>query len=202
MTRLIVGSLMAALLCSTSAIAQQAPAPIWQGFYVGANLGGVTRHAELTSIPSGRVQESSQQSGAGGIFTGYSWQSGNLVTGVEGDYTQGSADTGSLLTLRARVGWAFNNMLLYSTVGVGSQGASVTRFATSEKVSHRLVGFVVGGGVETKIARNWGLRAEALYYDSGKQQFDFAAAGGFGPSAATLNVDKLMYRVGFSYQFN
>jgi outer membrane immunogenic protein len=193
-------ALIAGLVAATPASAQYAP--IWQGVYVGANLGGANGKSEMVSLTSGRIQDASFSSGIGSVFGGYNWQVGSLVAGAEVDYTRGQDKIGGFPTARGRVGWAFNNTLLYVTAGAGIQGATVTRLATNEKVSNRFSGLVVGGGIETKLARNFGLRGEVLYFDSSKEQFNFAPGGGFGPSSTTLSFDKIIYRVGLSYHFN
>jgi outer membrane immunogenic protein len=202
MIKLTCGALVFGLLSSTAVSAQHAPAPIWQGIYLGADLGGATRSSEQISLTSGNVQKATHSPGIGGVFAGYNWQFGSWVAGVEGDVTRSGGNGGMMPTLRGRVGWAFDNTLLYATAGVGTQGVSLTRTATGEKVGHQFVGLVVGGGAETKLTRNWGLRGEVFYYDAGKQRYDFAPSGGFGGNAATLSFDKIMYRVGLSYQFN
>jgi outer membrane immunogenic protein len=196
------GALVLGLLSSTASSAQHAPAPIWQGIYLGADLGGATRSSETVSLTSGNVEKATHSPGIGGVFAGYNWQFGSWVAGVEGDVTRSGGNGGMMPTVRGRVGWAFDNTLLFATAGIGTQGVSLTRNATGEKVGHQFMGLVVGGGVETKLTRNWAVRGEVLYFDPGKEQFDFAARGGFGPKATTLSFEKILYRVGLSYQFN
>jgi outer membrane immunogenic protein len=200
MIKIAAGALVTGLVFSTPLMAQQAP--IWQGVYLGADLGGQTRNAELIVVRTGSSQKTSHNPGAGGVFAGYNWQFGSWVAGVEGDITRGGGNTGTLPTLRGRVGWAFDNTLLYVTAGAGLQGATVTRTATGQKIGHTFLGPVVGGGVETKLARNWGLRGEVMYFNAGKEQYDFPASGAFGPKSDTLSLQNFFYRVGLSYQFN
>src|SRR5258708_24887441 len=91
----------------------------WQGPYLGANLGyqwGSVRNAG--NDPSGV---------AGGIQGGYNWQVGQFVFGGETDLQMSDADDRFagwkfsnpwFGTLRARAGYAMNNILLYGTVGL------------------------------------------------------------------------------------
>jgi opacity protein-like surface antigen len=118
---------------------------------------------------------------AGGVQAGYNWQRGHTVFGTEGDVSFGSK-IDYLASLRGRAGWAEDNWLFYGTGGVGFIGAqgkgsftlgggacvapctpapsSVLPFDVSEQ----RVGYVVGGGVETKLTRSLSAGVEGLYY--------------------------------------
>jgi outer membrane immunogenic protein len=108
----------------------------------------------------------------GGIHVGYNWQSGARVFGVEADASFGDG-VEYLASLRARLGYAIDNLLLYLTAGVAFAGfddktvvmsvgdwykKSVNFAGDSE------VGFVVGAGAEYKLSSNWSVGVEGLYY--------------------------------------
>ena len=57
----------------------------------------------------------------GGVHVGYNWQSGARVFGVEGDVSFGDG-LDYLASLRARLGYAHDNLLLYVTAGVAFAG--------------------------------------------------------------------------------
>jgi outer membrane immunogenic protein len=85
-----------------------------------------------------------------------------------------SLATDWLFTFRPRVGWAWDNWLLYVTGGLAvteekvAQTAGVLNAATfTSSISSTRAGWVVGGGVEWAIARNWIARAEYLHVDFG-----------------------------------
>ena len=63
-------------------------APVWTGFYVGADIGGAWGNADIKDItggvPPGPFSFSPSGVLAGGA-AGYNLQSGNFVFGVEGD---------------------------------------------------------------------------------------------------------------------
>ena len=191
----------------------------------------------------------------GGLYAGYNWQTANWVVGIEGDVSylgRRSSDTQSmfetftavpavtgtmqlnatndwLASVRGRVGWAKDRVLVYGTggvaftesrysalmipgppngVGLGTQGGITVPLATS--FSQNRVGWVVGAGLEWMATANWILRAEYLYY-----RFD--GSGGVLPVSTTgpgggvcvgcgwrVNFSDLeinTVRVGASYKF-
>ena len=88
----------------------------WAGPYLGANLGYAFGSIDNdVTKPDGVF---------GGVQGGYNWQNGQFVFGVEGDLQASSADDTFAPykfsnpwfgTVRGRVGYAFNNVLLYGT---------------------------------------------------------------------------------------
>jgi len=91
----------------------------WGGFYLGGNLGYEWGKVTNISInPSGLM---------GGVQGGYNWQTGAVVFGVETDIQLSGADDTFAAwkfsnpwfgTLRGRLGYAFNNILVYGTLGL------------------------------------------------------------------------------------
>jgi outer membrane immunogenic protein len=81
----------------TSAMAMATKAPIspasapynWTGFYVGGHLGGgISRNQWSDPLASPSDQGSHNATGVlGGMQAGYNWQMGQLVLGVEGQYS-------------------------------------------------------------------------------------------------------------------
>ena len=111
----------------------------------------------------------------GGVHVGYNWQSGARVFGVEGDVSFGDG-LDYLASLRARLGYAHDNLLLYVTAGVAFAGFDDTSVVMSIGDWYKKsitfagdseVGFVVGGGAEYKLAPNWSIGVEGLYYAFG-----------------------------------
>jgi outer membrane immunogenic protein len=164
----------------------------WWGPYVGANLGYQWAAATNSPLkPRGIV---------GGIQGGYNWQTGNLVYGVETDVNfSGADDTFAAWkfanpwfgTLRARAGYALNNILFYGTFGLayGSLrtelgGASETRTA---------VGWTGGLGMEVGLTPNWSAKAEFLYVDLANQ--------GFWLTGGNHGLQSSVFRLGVNYRF-
>jgi outer membrane immunogenic protein len=164
----------------------------WMGPYIGGNLGygwGDITHSSVQ--PSGVL---------GGIQGGYNWQSGALVFGVEGDLQiNGADDTFASWkfsnpwfgTARGRVGYAFNNILLYGTGGLAFGGLKAERDLLSE--SHTGFGWTAGVGAEIALDRHWSAKIEYLYVDLSDRNFSITRA----PNGYEFNT----VRVGVNYRF-
>src|SRR6185369_2699614 len=115
----------------------------WAGPYLGGNLGYAWGSVDNNPTkPSGF---------AGGIQAGYNWQTGPWLFGVEGDIqASGAEDTFApwkfsnpwFGTLRGRVGYAMNNILLYGTGGLAYGGIKGNLFGLDE--SHTTAGWTAG----------------------------------------------------------
>jgi outer membrane immunogenic protein len=158
----------------------------------------------------------------GGAHIGYDWQVNNLVLGAILDVTYTdigdrqsafsrtpatytiSRDLDWLATLRGRLGYAVNDrLLIYGTGGLAygdvdfgySQPGSAAAFTTSGGQDSDF-GYVVGGGVETKLTDNISLGLEYLYTNLGGNDFRAdlvngpfggpAGAPGSSPTGTTL----------------
>jgi outer membrane immunogenic protein len=230
------GVALAALLAPAPVYAQryaQAPAYNWSGFYIGATGGGGSVNHRWQDVGDssgnpwfdGTTQNFGGSGGVIGGYAGYNWQIGNLLAGVETDYTYTFSarrkdwpgfvasgypviDSGGLpqWTLRGRLGFAFNQVLIYATGGLAI-GNPETRNLFDDGSStaydfHRArYGYVVGGGIEYMMTRNWIVRAEGLFSDFGTQSLT-SPLGGF-PSGKTMRVrtTQSQGRVGLGYRF-
>lgn len=185
------------------AFRQSAPAPIWTGAYVGAH-GGASFDRGTLDVPGGHISES-ETTGVGGLYGGYNWQSGHWVMGAEVDWTAGSLhNSRDLITVRGRLGYAFDRTLVYGTVGWGTQDTSVYRFdgAVLQAINKRANGIAVGGGVESWLTPRLSLRGEVIYFDAFEQDFDFPATN-LAPSASvTQDFSHTLVRAGLTLHFN
>jgi outer membrane immunogenic protein len=212
--------------------------------YFGSPGGG-----RFTNAGSGVLDETSF---TGGAQIGYNIQSGALVYGVEADfnylghktsrtvretYVAGGANgvdisdsvgADYLATVRARLGYAAGNMLLYVTGGLAisklEHSHNVAEFGFSAPVnvagcfglnwcdrggssSSMKTGWTVGGGGEFALNRNWTFKAEYLYVDLGKVSGStslFTPAGAaIADSAIGHSADLSLHiaRVGLNYKF-
>ena len=59
----------------------------------------------------------------------------------------------------------------------------------SQSITHELVGFNVGGGIEYAFTKNWIGRVEFIYDDYACQSYDFHSAGVFGSRALNFSED-------------
>ncbi|HVV41827.1 MAG TPA: outer membrane protein [Nitrobacter sp.] len=147
----------------------------WAGPYLGANLGYAFGSVDNSvTKPDGVF---------GGAQAGYNWQNGQLVFGVEGDLQASSADDTFAPykfsnpwfgTARGRVGYAFNNVLVYGTGGLAFGELRGETFGLSE--SHTNAGWTAGVGAEFGIYQNWTAKVEYLYVDLSDSHFSISNA--------------------------
>lgn len=166
-----------------------APVYNWTGLYIGANagIGGDKVDYPFAVGPIGGNLGLTSFGGFGGGQIGYNWQfGGNWLVGVEADIQGGSikseltAAAGPLAlsagsdvkyfgTVRGRVGYTFDRLLVYGTGGYayGSEDTTlvVNPAIVNFKKSNDLSGWTAGGGVEYALANNFSLKTEYLYFD-------------------------------------
>jgi outer membrane immunogenic protein len=156
-------------------VAIEEPAPAvgnWQGYYLGGygaydwgRFGGGSRDGDRFG---------------GGAYTGYNWQSGQIVYGVEADvgYNGERDNTSPGLegkagwngSLRGRVGYDLNPFMIYGTAGVAIQDNELSDGTSSD--SNTSVGYTVGAGAEAFITDNVTARLEYRYTDFGADDYN------------------------------
>jgi outer membrane immunogenic protein len=206
----------------------------WTGCYIGVEGGGNWGRSSqtTTTTPAPGVPITGNVNLSGGIAggtVGCNYQISNVVLGIENDYswTNKSGTVAGLPptfaaatintkekwidTLRGRVGFAWDRVMIYGTAGAAFAGTSVTvtdpvlGTATS---SQTRTGWAAGvGGEYAVLADSWGavsLKLEYLHADFGtKQYFNppvVTAAGGFVTRNVKLSDD--MVRAGVNVNFN
>ena len=178
----------------------------WTGFYLGA-MGGYAQ--ENTSDAFGEIS-----GGFAGGTAGYNWQTGNFVLGVEVDGAW--ADVGarignpailavesrirSMGTVRGRVGYAFDQVLVYGTGGYAWADNRITLTAVNVGISDSQFhsGWTVGAGVEVMFAPKWSVKAEYLYRSFDSETY-FAGIPALRAASGTLNLNSV--QVGVNYHF-
>lgn len=148
----------------------------WSGAYAGIAIGGGVTNVDFegTAYDQGSILALAS--------IGYNWVSGSTLYGIEGDIgvLRGSGDvtdeSDSVWTdanfdaivgsLRGRLGYATENLLLYATAGLA---VSSDQFELSPWDGTAVrVGGVVGVGVEMAVADNISIEAEGRYYAFGE----------------------------------
>jgi outer membrane immunogenic protein len=171
-------------LASTSAVAADltedpvaTPTFTWSGPYLGVHAGG--------SITSGdfkfnqRSQSEDFKGGIFGNFFGYNYQFDSFVVGVDAnvDYNwndKAVANASSVGTdwsgaVRARLGYAFDNVLFYGAGGrTATRGFADVLGSGDGKVIFN--GWTVGTGVDYAFTNNIFGRAEYRYSDYGSKE--------------------------------
>lgn len=217
-SRNILTACAALALTFASAAATAGSAPIWNGVYVGAHIGGAFGSDEFSdptdalSLDTGGV--------VGGIHAGYNLNAGSVILGIEGDFSWSSADgsktfsdgvdtftiTSSvnyLGSIRGRIGMPVQNMLFYATAGVAWTELELTLKdvwvggGVTASDTRSMVGYVVGGGVEAKFSQNLSGRIEGLYYG-----FDDNVAILNSDTKLNISRDTTVVRAGLSYHLN
>ncbi|MFC5069189.1 outer membrane protein [Flaviflagellibacter deserti] len=208
---LLAGAAFAAL--STAAMAADmpimapeaalAPVDIWSGQYAGIQGGFAWGEFDDDTL----ADTFDAEGGFGGLYYGSNWQFGNWVLGLDGSvsFADISVDDDAypagddfkiqgFSASRARVGYAFDNVLLYAAGGFSLARAELDVAGVDD--DQWLKGFTVGAGLETKFAENWSARIEYMYFNWGDEDFDV-------PAAVNIDVeDTHMIRAGIAYHFN
>jgi outer membrane immunogenic protein len=218
---LLASAAFAALTSASSAADLPSPAEvdIWSGFHAGIIGGfGWTETSFDDDDNSGSYDS---EGGGAGLFAGYDWQAGNIVFGVDASIsylfdgeveellapgTALEADSDWFATVRGRVGYAFDNFLVYAAGGAAFQDAQTTVIALGPDVAvdadETLVGWTIGAGVDAKIAENWSFRVEYLYARFEDQEFtyDFTPVGG-NLVVSESDIENHTIRGGIAYHF-
>jgi outer membrane immunogenic protein len=190
------------------------PAPVgttWSGFYIGGNLGAAFDPNDLSIKDLSEEQDltlkfSNDTELIGGVQAGYNWQVASWLMGVEGDFDFAD-NINYLASVRGRLGWALGSWLLYGTGGVAfidTDNDFVVVSADDEPFNfsngNTDTGYVVGGGVDYKIAPQLSLGLEGLYYDFGSDSSHLVA--GDEPFVLKEDQDFATVRARLNYHFN
>jgi outer membrane immunogenic protein len=203
-----------------------APVYNWSGIYFGVNAGYAFGSSAWTPAGTAGTGNFDVSGGQLGSTVGVNFQTGQFVFGVEGDIDwsplKGSTSntttcvgmtctletqTDWLGTVRGRVGYAFDRMLVYATGGgaFGDIKATLTSpaLAVSGLTSSTEFGWTAGAGVEYGITRNLTAKVEYLFVDLSKGSLACTAAV-CGAAALTIPVsfDASLVRVGLNLKFD
>jgi outer membrane immunogenic protein len=195
-----------------------APVFTWTGFYVGLNTGYAFGQSNWTS-PMGSTGYFDVDGALAGVTLGGNYQIGQIVVGAEGDIdwqnVRGALVGGNCTlpggvaascasasnwvgTFRARLGFAFDRVLLYATGGgaVANIKASLNALPWASSTE---LGFSSGIGVEVAMTDNWTAKAE--YMAVGFQQSSCGLANCLAVPAVNVKIYENMARGGVNYKF-
>lgn len=196
----------AADLPRAPAQAPAAVAPIlynWTGLYVGLNAGYGWADSSFGDA-DGFI---------GGGQIGYNWQAPGspIVFGVEGDiqYADLNASTvvvpgitatgesNAFATIRGRIGYAWQQFLLYGTGGVAFTDTELTLAGPAGSISDDdwSTGWTLGAGLEYAMWNRWSVKLEYLYVDTGDISLTLAGV------PVTGDYDFHVVRAGLNYRF-
>ena len=190
-----------ALLTSAGHAAAQSPlSPAFAGFYAGAAVGfeqgrlpGHSTNAFGAIVNSGLGKP---RGFTGGLLAGYNLRSGPIVYGLEADVNLSSARDPAVVqyeysaALRARLGYAFDNLLVYAAAGATVHRREIYMKqlgVIAATVANAPLGWTISGGVEYAFAANWTMRAEYRY--SQYRQTRWTEPGGVGAPVVIVVVN-------------
>ena len=229
------------------------PVFTWTGFYIGGNVGGGSGNYSTQNIGNNAAAaanvgttrptffRTNQTGFTGGGQVGYNYQIGQFVIGVEADasYTDfaktrsitlaGATDSirddlKYLGTVRGRVGYAFDRIMVYGTGGfaygdvynrefLGSSAAPVLNANSGARYDTK-TGYAYGGGIEYAIPTGSffsflnffntsavTIKAEYLHYDLGRNTYTLTNAAGAQNFTARTRDSGDIGRLGVNYKF-
>ncbi len=206
-SKISVIALVSATLSAGAALAD-GPAPVvytpaptppaemydWAGAYVGLSFGMVDPRAD--SNVGAFNDDPFNEDSAFGVFAGYQMQNGNLVYGGELGYTAYEAEAVNfpgefiedIIEVRARLGYAFDNVLVHGSVGWASQTYSAPGFA----IEFDMTGMIYGIGVDVGLTDNLFVGLEYVIRDIEVSQAAPAAH-------VAIEDQSFRFRIGYSF---
>jgi outer membrane immunogenic protein len=202
----------------------------WGGFYIGGNVGAAVARDQSNFSAGGATfaaADTSLWGAAGGVQTGFNWQSGNFVAGLEGDFDWSNAkgsitalcticgaatsatlehDVNWFGTARGRVGYAVDGWLAYVTGGyavgrVELKGTAIAGAATASFTQNSTPsGWTLGAGTELALGPNWSAKLEYLYVDLGTVT-NTVVVGGIPTVTDRARIQMNVMRAGVNYRF-
>jgi outer membrane immunogenic protein len=190
----------------------------WAGFHAGISLGGgfgTSRKDFSTGSSTGDFDTTGV---IGGLSAGYDLQFGNVVAGLESDFS-GSSVSGStncpnsafvcstdspwIATVRPRVGYALDRVLPYVTAGLAVADVHVhsvftPRGTVGVDFDRTEPGWTVGTGVEAALNSKWSVRAEYLYVQLADANGPVANAP---TQTSSTKFRENIARIGINYRF-
>jgi outer membrane immunogenic protein len=215
-------------------VATPTPGYNWSGLYAGFNIGYGFGSSDW-SAQAGLSGSFGTSGFLASADVGFNFQSGGLVLGVEGDVdwqlltgtSNSSVCTGFaataasktaaglacqtrsdwLGTARVRVGYAFDQLLVYVTGG-GAFGNVQTRLNGLGEQNTVEFGWTAGAGLEYAISNMWTARLEYLYVDLANASCSNAGPCRFilgtppnAPVNASVKFTESLVRLGINYKF-
>ena len=203
----------------------------WTGFYLGGHVGTAWSTTSGSTVNTATGTASAPIYGNppewhGGIQVGYDYMlPTRVVLGIAADVSSGGRNTATLTdasgtsainntvfdseTVRGRLGYAFDNVMVYGTGGwawsnnqyIRTQLTGTLNLATAgtdEAVNKYLGGWTGGAGVAVAFAQNWNAFAEYRYTDYGSSTITLP----FSQLSTTSTTKVSEVDVGVNYKFN
>jgi outer membrane immunogenic protein len=200
----------------------KAPPPVfsWTGFYLGVQGGGAWGDS-VQFFTGGTTDRYKISGGEAGGTVGYNWQfSPHFVVGIEADYawahitgtgatsltyncgTVCATTVDSLGTVRGRLGYAFDNVLLYGTGGLAF--SRINSNLNGFTAAHDRTGWTAGAGIEYAFNPHWSVKAEYLRVNFDSYVWTNATVPGIigcGGVSCSTDAKFNVVRAGVNYKF-
>jgi outer membrane immunogenic protein len=121
--------------------------------------------------------------------------SGNTTVAIPGDSVNFTENTDLLTSVTARIGYAWNDWLLYAK---GGAAWTANRYSASDAAGlfafdglETRIGWTAGAGIEWALGRNWSIKLEYNYYGFGTRSVTFidnTISGIAGPVNINQNI--------------
>jgi outer membrane immunogenic protein len=193
----VLGVMALASPAAMSADIDPAPAAFdWTGIYLGGYVGYTNFDTEIGGV------DNSFDGFTGGGILGANYQINQIVLGIEGDVGFVDADgdfaapivhsqeVDMTYAIRARLGYAIDNTLLFLQGGVAFAEFNAEDAVGVSLADETLTGWQIGAGVEHAFTDNITVRLDGLYTDYGN-------TGG----AADFAVENFSARLGVNFLF-
>jgi outer membrane immunogenic protein len=127
-----------------------------------------------------------------------------------GSFHTSAVDMNWFGTVRGRLGFTANTLLVYVTGGfafadlehaVVTADPLITGFAAAGTASDTRAGWTIGGGFEWGFAPNWSIKGEYLYYDLGDTTLTVTDPILLVSSTTNFENTGHIFRVGLNYRF-
>ena len=201
----------------------------WTGFYIGAHGGGVWGNKDWNVVsaagiplPVGPIGGHELDGWIAGGQVGFNWQFGNVVVGIEGQWSWTNAEGAHICngtpsatcttqlnwiaSAAARVGVAFDRLLIYVKGGAAWADDDFTASIAgvgSVSSGHTRNGWMVGGGLEYGLTDHFSGKIEYNYMDLGDKEVVFDRSTLIITRTARMSVDQVLHvvKIGLNYRF-
>ncbi|MEM9330215.1 MAG: outer membrane beta-barrel protein [Pseudomonadota bacterium] len=173
----------------------------WGGLYLGVYGGYSWFSADGATVDGSDLDG---EGGKIGAYTGYNWQfENNVVTGLEalGAYSETDGSSAGVTveqeweaSLRARLGYAFDQSVIYSFAGLAV--TSVDAQALTGADSQTLGGYTVGAGWETQLTDSFTARLEYGFSDYQDERYSLG-----NPTANSIEFQDQSLNLGIGFRY-
>jgi outer membrane immunogenic protein len=177
----------------------------WTGFYMGTGIGAAWSNSQFTDPFAGLKGSPSPRGFLVSGIAGINYQIGAVVFGAEGDFTGAWVKSGSVVdavnnslsisifwtsTITARLGVAFDRLLIYSKGGAAfdyDRDTVTLPNNTAANGSTYRAGWTLGGGLEYALTDHWTGRLEYDYLRFPVRALSFQGNGTTPPNTAFVS---------------